>query len=88
MKMRTHLCCVFLVLPVITYTEVLLDNRQNARNVLGDGNSRNFGDANARSYDDEEDETTPVIYDDSEYVELGSPLFTEPLDVNKTNTNK
>ena len=85
--MRTHLC-VFLVLPVITHTEVLLDNRQNARNVLGDGNSRTFDDANARNYEDEEDVTTPVIYDDSEYVELGSPLFTEPLDVNKTNTNK
>jgi len=85
--MRTHLC-VFLVLPVITHTEVLLDNRQNARNVLGDGKSRTFDDANARNYEDEEDVTTPVIYDDSEYVELGSPLFTEPLDVNKTNTNK
>ena len=80
-KMWTHFLSVIL-LTVLTNSEVLVDDR----NQLFD--NRNPPNELSIDSDDDEEATTPVIYDDSQYVDLGSPMFTDTPARRRNNTNK
>ena len=87
-KMWTHFLSVIL-LTVLTNSEVLVDDR----NQLFDDKNQLFDNINPPNElsidsDDDEEATTPMIYDDSQYEDLGSPMFTDTPARRRNNTNK